>query len=581
MSSVSNAIRSFWQYMWTLHVQTKRLLKLDFTAAIEQNNKLSEKEKKLAKEVLGKAGGDEGPNGYGTRQKIGLILGPVLFVLLLILPLPDAINPETKEVFPLTPEARGALASAAWIATWWITEAIPIPATSLLPIVLFPLTKAMSYKEVTPPYAHYNIYLFMGGFFIAVAMERWNLHRRIALNIIRLIGTGPNRIVLGFMVATAFLSMWISNTATTMMMTPIGLAVILQVASLIKGEHASKATAEAAATRDVDLSPGKFNFGTALMLGIAYAASIGGVATIIGTPPNNILVAAVEKMFGQEISFARWMMYGVPIAVISLILTWIYLVKVAFPIKLRELPGGMKVISEEIKKLGPMSKQETQVLIVFTLVALAWITRKWLLTPIFPKLGDPTIAILGALVLFLIPVDLKRGKFLLDWETAVKIPWGILLLFGGGIALADGFKKTGLANYIAYQLAGLEGASMLVIAAAVVTLTIFLTEVTSNTATASMMMPIMAAMAVAMGIHPYALMITAAIAASFAFMLPVATPPNAIVFGTGYVTIPQMAKAGFWLNIMGIILITGLTLFYLPVVWGIDFSTLPSWAILK
>ncbi|MBO8169591.1 MAG: SLC13 family permease [Thermoanaerobacteraceae bacterium] len=582
MSHLAVSLKSFWQHLWKMHHQAKRLLRLDFTVMAEISASLSEDEKMVAKKVLpgGGSGGNTGDNnggnktGFGTRQKVGLFLGPILFLVLLLMPTPK----------DMSPEAQAVLASTAWVATWWITEAIPIPATSLMPIFLFPLTGAMSSKASTEPYANHLVFLFMGGFLIAMAMEKWDLHRRIALNIIRAIGTSPNRLVLGFMVATAFLSMWISNTATTMMMTPIALAVILQVATLIEQKRKEGDThymKEASAAAKLDLRPGKFNFGTALMLGIAYAASIGGVATIIGTPPNTVFVGVAKEMFGKDIGFAQWMMYGVPIAAVGLIITWVYLVKIAFPIKLKEIPGGLSVINEELRKLGPRTKQQTQIMIVFSCVAIAWILRSFVLKKIFPMIHDTTIAILGAVILFLIPVDREKGEYLLDWKTANKIPWGILLLFGGGLSIASGFKTTGLAEWIAMRLAGLEGASMMLIVLAVVTLTIFLTEVTSNTATATMLMPIMASMAIAMQVHPYALMITAATAASFAFMLPVATPPNAIVFGTGYITIPQMAKAGFWLNVVGIILITILGTFWLPAVWGIDFTHLPDWAVIK
>ncbi|TYO97952.1 SLC13 family permease [Desulfallas thermosapovorans] len=568
MSSLISGLENLWQYMWQLSRQTKRLIRFDM-AAMADNGNLSEKERKIAEQVLpggtdslgrGNSGGgsDNGSRGggYNLAQKIGLILGPVLFLLVLIMPTPADMPPVAKLV----------LAAVVWIAIWWITEAIPIPATSLLPIVLFPLLGVQDVKSTTASYGDSTVFLFMGGFFIAAAMERWNLHRRIALNIIKLVGTGPKTIILGFMVATAFLSMWISNTATAMMMMPIGLAVIVQVALLLKQQGS-----------DIDTSLGRFNFGTALMLGIAYAASIGGVATIIGTPPNGIFVGVAKEMWGQDISFASWLAYGIPLAAVTLIFAWWYLTTVAYPVRIKELPGGMKVINDEIKKLGPISRAETQVASVFILVALLWISSSFVLKDFIPMINDATISILGAVLLFLLPVNLAKGQFILDWESALKIPWGILLLFGGGISLAGGFKSSGLAEWIATRLTGLEGASMLVIVLAVTTMAIFLTEVTSNTATATMLMPVMASMGIAMGIHPYALMITAAIACSYAFMLPVATPPNAVVFGTGYVTIPQMARAGFALNIFGVIAITALTLYYLPVVWGISFNTIPAW----
>jgi sodium-dependent dicarboxylate transporter 2/3/5 len=538
---------------------------------VHSSQVLDQEKEDIAKHVLpscqldndsgngGTGNNDQGDDGgsYSTRQKIGLFLGPILFFILFFIPTPEGMSSE----------AQAVMASTAWIATWWICESIPIPATSLLPVVLFPLTGALATSKVTPSYANHLVFLFMGGFMIALAMEKWNLHKRIALAIILLIGGGPKRIILGFMVATAFLSMWISNTATTMMMTPIGLAVILQFAAIIQREK-----------MDVDISLGRFAFGTALMLGIAYSASIGGVATLIGTPPNAVFAGVVKEMYGQEIGFGTWMLYGVPLAAVAIIFCWYYLTNFAFKISFKELPGGQELIAAEMKKLGPIGKEESRVLIVFVAIALLWLSRGFLLSGIFPGMSDATIGIMGALVLFAWPVDLKKGQFILDWSAMKTLPWGILILFGGGFAVAGGFSSSGLAEWIATRLAALEGAPMLMIVLCVVTLAIFLTEITSNTATSTMLMPIMAAMALAMGLHPYAMMVTAALACSFAFMLPVATPPNAIVFGSGYISIPQMARAGIFMNLFGIAIITLLTLYYLPLVWGIDMMHVPVWA---
>lgn len=492
------------------------------------------------------------------RQMTGLFLGPVLFMSVVVMP----------DISGLSQEARMVLAVAFWMAAWWITEAVPIPATSLLPIILFPATGVMTTQAATYPYANHLVFLFMGGFMIALAMERWNLHRRIALLVIRALGESPERIILGFMVSTAALSMWISNTATAMMMTPIGLAVIYQTSEMLKTGGDIKEAVKS----------GKFQFGTALMLGIAYSASIGGIATIIGTPPNAVFAGILKEMYDVDIGFAQWMLYGVPLAALFLVFTWLYLVRMAFTFEFDEIPGGMDVIKRELKKLGPVKRQEIQVLAVFLLTGFLWVIRGFLLSDIFPKLSDASIAIFGAMLLFVIPVNFRKGEFLLDWETARKIPWGILLLFGGGISLAEGFQVSGLAEWLAMQLSGLQGASLLLIVASVVVLAIFLTEMTSNTATATMLMPIMAALAVAVGIHPYATMVAAAVACSFAFMLPVATPPNAIVFGSGYITIPTMARAGLVLNIAGIILVTIVTIYLMPLVWNIDLSTVPLWA---
>ncbi len=474
-----------------------------------------------------------------------------------MLPLPAGMRPEALDV----------AAVAVLMAVWWITEAIPIPATALLPIALFPLLGVMKSVESTLPYANHLIFLFLGGFFIAVTMEKWRLHTRIALHTIRLVGVGPKRIILGFMIATAFLSMWISNTATTMMMIPIALAVIDQAAGFIERENQSK----------INVNPPHFRFGTALMLGIAYAASIGGVATIIGTPPNTIMVGFIEKTYGQEISFARWMALGLPLSLVMLGLTWLYLVKIALPPEIKKLPGGKNLLRTELQKLGKVSYPEKLILIVFVFVALSWILRGFVNIEALGMVHDATIAIGGSLLLFIIPVDFSKGNFLLDWKTAVKVPWDVILLFGGGLALANGFQVSGLAQWIGEQLKILQDANIVVLIFSIVMLTIFLTEITSNTATSAMLIPIMSSIAMAVAIHPYGLIVAAGIAASYAFMLPVATPPNAVVFGSKHVTIPKMASAGFALNILGCILITILVLLILPLIWDIDLRIIPEW----
>jgi len=535
-----------------MHDQVKDM----FTFFIKPNSS-----KVVSKGVTGKSGNENSgkrggytPRSYTTAQMIGLFLGPLLFVLTLLFFQPEG----------LSTEARGVLASTIWIATWWITEAIPIPATSLLPLVLFPLTNSLDMKVTASSYGDETIFLFMGGFIIALAMEKWNLHRRIAISIISMVGTNMDRIVLGFMIATGFLSMWISNTATAMMMIPIGLAIINQVADGLKNDPS------------IDTSPQRFAFGKALMLGIAYSASLGGIATLIGTPPNTLLAGAINKMYGIELSFAGWMLFGVPFAWIFIFVTWIYLVKIAFPSKLKTMPGGRAVIDKQKKDLGEASFEEKLVFIVFALAAFSWITRTFLLSKFVDGLTDGMIAVIFALVLFALPSANRKGERLMDWQTAVKLPWGILLLFGGGLAIASGFVGTGLSEWIGTQLMGLEGVSVIVLIFLVAALVLGLTEITSNTATASMMFPIMASLAVALGVHPYALMIAAGVAASCAFMLPVATPPNAAVFGSGYIKIKDMMKAGFALNVFGVVFITLAIYFLLPIMWDIDLNSVPE-----
>ncbi|HLS61167.1 MAG TPA: DASS family sodium-coupled anion symporter [Virgibacillus sp.] len=550
-------ITATWDWLWVKHYQVKDLLSFFVRPnTSKMGTKTDSVTASGSSSIPSRKSGNNGDNkpGYKTAQLFGLILGPLLFILILLFFTPEG----------LSAEGRAVLAGTSWIAIWWMTEALPIPVTSLLPIILFPLTNALDISETTSAYGDNVVFLFMGGFMIALAMEKWDLHKRIALTIISFIGTNTNLIILGFMVATGFLSMWISNTATAMMMVPIGLAIIYQVTDALKDRP------------EIDTSKENFSFGKALMLGIAYSASLGGVATLIGTPPNTLLAGAINKMYGIELSFAKWMLFGVPIAWTFIIIAWFYLVKVAYPSEFKHLPGGKAVIQREKEKLGKASYEEIAVFIIFIGAALAWISRSFVLQELNENIDDTVIALVAALILFIIPSKNRKGDRLLDWETAVKLPWGILLLFGGGLAIAAGFVESGLSEWIGSQLIALQGVHMLMILFVVTALVIFLTEITSNTATASMMFPIMASLAVALEIHPYSVMIAAAVAASCAFMLPVATPPNAVVFGSGYLRIPDMAKAGFALNIIGIFLVTLAIYFLLPFAWGIDLTQLPA-----
>jgi len=498
-----------------------------------------------------------------VRQRIGLFLGIVLFILVMCLPAPAGMNNHAKYT----------AAVALLMATWWITEAIPIPATALLPLMLFPLMGILNAKDVAMRYADQNIFLFMGGFFIAMAMQRWQLHKRFALYIVKYLGTSPHKIILGFMVASAFLSMWISNTATTMMMFPIGLAIILHAETMLKKGNPT-----------MDISPGKFNFGTALMLGIAHASTIGGIATLVGTPPNIVFVGIAKSMFpnAPEIGFFDWLKIGVPFVVIFLPVLWLYLTRIILPIRLKKIPGSKEVIDQDLHLLGSMQAGEKITLAVFILIALAWIFRRNILIGSFTIPGwshllgigeyvhDSTVAMIGAILLFVIPLDLRKREFVLNWEWAVKIPWGIILLFGGGFALAAGFQHSGLAQWIGESLSFLGGMHVILMILVVSLFITFLTEVTSNTATTTMMMPVLGSLALAMGMHPYLLMIPATMSASCAFMLPVATPPNAIIFGSGYVRIPEMAKSGFFLNLIGGVIVTAIVYFLVIPVFNIN-----------
>ena len=463
-----------------------------------------------------------------------VVSGPLAGGLIWLLPAPAGM-----------PGAAHAVAGlAAWMAVWWLTAVLPLAVTALLPLVLLPVLTHAGIEQAARPYADPIIFLFMGGLFLAAATERWQLHRRLGLAIIGVIGTDPRRLVLGLMIATAFASMWISNTATAVMMLPLATAVIDLARREAPGEsgHLSKA----------------------LVLGVAYAASIGGVATLIGTPPTAILAASAGKLLGRPVGFAEWLVIGLPIAIVLLLCCWVLLVRFLFPLR-GQLPGVRELVGRERGELGPWSAGQRITVTVLALAALSWILRepKTLgalhvpgLVQLVPGLSDAGIAIAAAVVLFVSPSSLRERRFTLDWDSAARIPWGVLILFGGGLALAEGFTSSGLAEWIGGRLEGLGGAPAIVVIGTVALLFILLTELTSNTATAAMAMPIMAALAPAVGMAPVGLMATAALASALGFMLPVGTPPNALAYGTGAVTSRDMARAGVWMDLMSAIVIT-------------------------
>ncbi|MEO1628821.1 MAG: SLC13 family permease, partial [Bacteroidota bacterium] len=391
----------------------------------------------------------------------------------------------------------------------------------------------------------------------AIAIEKWNLHKRIALNIIKVLGTGISKIILGFMIATAFMSMWISNTATSVMMLPIGMAIIHQL-------------------KDHPDTPENENaiFGKALMLAIAYSASIGGMATLIGTPPNLVLAGVVQEIYGVEISFAKWFKFGLPISITLLVICWLYLTKVAFKFKMEAFPGGRQEIRRLITDLGKWSYEEKVVLLVFFVAVILWITRSHLQNFI-PPLDDSIIAIFVGFLLFILPAS-EKGETILRWQEAVKMPWGIIILFGGGMAIASAFQESGLADWIGMQFNLLKGLPLLLLIVLLITAVNFLTEITSNLATTAMLLPILAPMALSLNIHPYILLISATVAASCAFMLPVATPPNAVVFGSGYLKISDMVKTGIWMNVLSILLLSCFVYFVLAILWQFDPNLYPD-----
>jgi sodium-dependent dicarboxylate transporter 2/3/5 len=476
--------------------------------------------------------------------RLGLYLGPITFVLIYFL----------VESPGLSLEAKAMLALAAWMAIWWISEAIPIAATAFLPLIFMPLLGILPISKVSANYMHPTVMLYMGGFLLATGIEKWGLHRRIALNIINLLGTDLRRIVLGFILATGILSMWISNSATSLMMLPIGLAVVGQFRTQLGESNSSIAD----------------RLGKNIMLGIAYSASIGGVATLIGTPTNTIMVAVIQDLYGYTIGFNEWFMFGLPLSAVLLMICWYYLVSSANPLPKRfSLPDEKSIIGKQLSNLGKTTYEEWNVMIVFGLVCVGWIIKDYVLLDLLPSINDTIIVLVGVVALFILPSSTGEDR-ILDWKTAERIPWGILILFGGGLALAEGFQSTGLAEWIGQKFTLLEGISFFLLLMIIVASVNFLTEVTSNVATASMLLPILASVALKLDLHPFGLMVGATLAASCAFMLPVATPPNAVVFGSGYLQMKDMVKAGFWLNIISILLVTLMVYFVLPWMWGID-----------
>lgn len=461
---------------------------------------------------------------FSKTQKVGLVLGPVLFVTILV-----TSPPESMQLTAWHASAVGIL-----MGILWITEALPISGTALLPIILFPLLGVMDIKEAVKPYAHYLVFLFLGGFLIAQAIQKWNLHKRIAIGIISIIGFNAKKIIIGFMIACAFLSMWISNTATALMMLPIGLSIVSVIG------------------KSVDEEKVKY-FTLVLLLSIAYACSIGGVGTLIGTPPNALMAAYMKDNFDLEIQFVEWMFIGVPFIILGLPTVFFVLTKIVYPIDIN-FSGTEEIILNEKDKLGRITYQEKITASIFAFVALLWMLQP-LLRDYIVGMNDTTVAIIGAVVLFLIPSKDPKSKTILTWDDAEKISWGILILFGGGLSLANGIQSSGLAEWLGSLFKDMRGISPYLIVLLIIGLIIFLTELTSNLATTAAFIPVVASVAFQMDIDPIVFVLPATIAASCAFMLPVATPPNAIIFSSGKIKIPEMAKAGIFLNISFICLV--------------------------
>ncbi|MWV63838.1 anion transporter [Halorubrum sp. JWXQ-INN 858] len=495
-----------------------------------------------------------------SRSDVGRPLGPVGFALLWL----------GGDTIGLAPDAAAALACTAWIVVWWVTEAVPIPVTSLLPIVLFPATGILGAGETTTAYGDPIVFLLLGGFLLALAVERTGLHERVSLYVISRVGVSAPGLLFGFMAATALLSMWISNTATAMLMVPIAIAVISQTHTVTPGPQVGTAEGVGDLVHDVDEDPESLpatRFGVTLMLGIAYAASVGGVGTLIGSPPNAVLAGVAESQLGVDVGFLEWMRFGLPVAVVGTLAVWATLLVVVRP-TIDVVPGREAVAAHKLTQLGPASAGERRVAALFGIVALGWLTRPFLITPIVPAVTDATIAIAGGVAAFLVPTNARRREFLLDWEYALRLPWGVLLLLGAGFALARAFQRTGLDGRIADLITGVGTTGLLGLVVLLAAVVVVLTNVTSNTATASVFSPVAVAVAGSMGLPPLSLLATVALAASFAFVLPVATAPNAIVFGSGYLTVPEMARIGAAVSVVGTAVIVVGVVWWLPLVWG-------------
>jgi sodium-dependent dicarboxylate transporter 2/3/5 len=496
-------------------------------------------------------------------KAVGMLAGPVLFIYFMFF----------TNLDPGQPAVSATLAVATLMAVWWITEALPLAVTSLLPVALFPLLGIMDGKDVSSTYFNHVIFLFIGGFMVALAMQKWNLHKRIALKILLFTGVSPARILLGFMFSTAFLSMWISNTATAMMMIPIVISVIDKLEDSVGKAETGK-------------------YATGLLLGIAYSASIGGIATLVGTPPNLSFARIFQIYFpgAPEISFTQWFLFALPVSVFVFVLVWGYLYMIFGPRRKKWPKLSHDTFREQYRELGRTSFEEKAVLVVFVLLAITWLTRAgldfgsirlpgWSALFGHPEyINDGTVAIFYAILLFIVPSKDNRAIKLMDWKTARGIPWNIVLLFGGGFALASGFKESGLSLWFGEQLSFISAAHPIVVILAICLMMTFLTELTSNTATTEMLLPVLAGIAMSSNINPLLFMLPATLSASMAFMLPVATPPNAIIFGTNRIRMIDMARTGLILNILGALVITFATYYLATAIFDINLNEFPVWA---
>ncbi|MCO8066664.1 anion permease [Acinetobacter schindleri] len=543
-------INQLWNTVWSRHHKTKDLFKrlnphFILSQQIQANSDSSH-------DIQSNTRQRNGFNGsYNKTQWLGLFLGPLVFVWLYF-----GISLEG-----LSSEGQGVLALTAWLSIWWILEVLPLGITSLLPIVVMPMMGTLTIAKVTSSYTDPNIFLFLGGFAIAIAIEKWNLHERISLGIISFSGSTVNGLIYGFMFATAFLSMWISNVATVMMLLPIGMAIVYKIISLLKQE----------ASHDPD---DEIKFTKAIVFAIGFGGIIGGSATLIGTPPNLILAGLVKEIYGYEIGFAQWFIFAFPLCLILAIFTTFWLTKIAYPMKAKKITEGKTFIQSEKTRLGKMSYEEKAVAIVFAVTAFMWLTRTFIWKDIIPGISDTMIAITAAMALYAIPAT--DGKRLLNADSLNEMPWDVLLLVGGGLALAAGFSNTDLSQWIGQQLLLLKNMPYLIALLLTTALTISITQVSPNTAVTTIFVPIAATLALALDVHPLPLMTAAALGAGFAFMLPIGTPSQAVIFATGKVSIRDMLMQGTLVTILATLLIVASVYFIFPLAFGLDLFSFPA-----
>lgn len=546
------SVKKLNQGIWKSHEQTKDLVTM---AELRHATAGGAAASELPPRKAASTGNEksERSKSYNTPQLVGLLAGPALFLLILLaLPLPG-----------LSYEGRAVLAITAWMAVWWISEAIPLGITSLMPLVLLPLMGTVDAKTAASSYGDNLIFLFIGGFALALALERWNLHERIALTVISAVGASTSGLVLGFMLATGFISMWVSNMATVMLMIPIGTAIIAKVVTLMKDDNVYSLEEETKFTKSI-------------IFAIGFGGTIGGSATLIGTPTNLILAGLASELLGFEISFAQFFLFAFPLVTLLMLFSIIYITKFAYPMKVKKIKNGKQFVVDRKKELGKMTYEEKVVLMIFSATAFFWMTRTFLWTDLIPALSDTMIAMIAAILLHMIPASGSKGERILGGDSLKNMPWGVLLLVGGGLALAAGFNGTDLAGWIGSQLLLLEGTSYIVILGITTLLAIAMTQMTPNTATVTILLPIAAALALAIDVHPLPLMTAVAMGAGFAFMLPIGTPSNAIIFATGKITMMDMLRKGTGLTVLALLLIIAFVYFVLPTVFGINAFEYPA-----